>query len=99
MVKILIIKKPVITERSADDAARGIFTFKVDITANKYQIRRAIEKMFSVHVVRIATVISKGKMRLVGKKRVKVKETDTKTAKVKLVQGEKIDLFEVAQTK
>ena len=93
----IIIKKPIITEKSLKDATDGYFTFEVDRKAQKSQIRQAIEKMFKVHVTAISTAIAKGKKRLVGKKRMAVVSPCKKKAKVKLLKGEKIDLFEVGQ--
>lgn len=95
----MIIKKPLITEKSLKDAADGFFTFEVDRKANKPQIRQAVEKMFKVHVTAISTTNVKGKMRLVGKKRIAVTSPSRKKAVVKLQKGEKIELFEVGQTK
>ncbi len=94
-----IIKKPVITEKSLDDAARGEFTFEVDKSCNKQQARKAIEEMFKVHVVKTTSVIIKGKYKKAGKKRINTKRPDKKKIRVKLRSGEKIDLFEVGQTK
>jgi large subunit ribosomal protein L23 len=98
MKKTIIIKKPIITESSLRDASRGFYTFEVEREANKFQIKRAIEEMFKVHVTKMATIITKGKRRLVGKKRQEIHEGDRKKAKVRLAKDEKIKLFEVAQT-
>jgi large subunit ribosomal protein L23 len=92
-----IIKKPIITEKSLKDAADGFFTFEVDKKANKPQIRQAIEEMFKIHVTAISTIVVKGKKRLVGKKRMAVESPVRKKARVKLLKGEKIGLFEVGQ--
>lgn len=88
---------PIISERSLEDAGRGIFTFKVPKEAKKDQIRTMIEEVFRVHVERITTAKIKGKKRVAGKKRMKTEEQDTKKARVRLSKGEKIDLFEVTK--
>ncbi|MEK7565427.1 MAG: 50S ribosomal protein L23 [Patescibacteria group bacterium] len=93
MNQILI--KPIITERSLNDAAAGKFTFAVDKTANKPQIAQAVITQFAVHVVSVRTSIVKGKTKRAGKKRLIVKTPDWKKATVALKTGEKIDLFEV----
>jgi len=98
MVNKLIIKKPIITEKSLYDAAAGIFAFEVDKNATKGKIKQAIEEMFKVHVKRLSTVITKGKKRLVGRKRIAIMEPAKKKARVKLQNGEKIDLFEVGKS-
>lgn len=94
-----IINKPIITEKSLKDATSGIFTFHVDRNAQKREIKKAIEEIFKVHVKSVSTNIVKGKKRLVGRKRLVSTEPDKKKARVRLAAGEKIDLFEVGQTK
>lgn len=90
-----IILKPVISERSLTDAAAGVFTFLVDKSSDKNQIKNAIEEMYKVHVRQISTSIVRGKKRIVGRKRKIIHESDAKKARVKLADKEKIDLFEV----
>ena len=41
---------PIITEKSASMEAEGKYVFKVDVRANKTQIKQAIEKLFNVKV-------------------------------------------------
>lgn len=94
-----IIQKPIITEKSLQDARNGIFTFGVDKKSNKYQIKEAMEKLFKVHVVKVKSANFKGKKRLVGKKRMPIHDPDRKKAWVQLASGEKIDLFEVGERK
>lgn len=98
MINRLIIKKPIITEKSLVDARRGIFAFEVEKSATKFQIKKMIEKTFKVHVKRISTVIIKGKKRMVGRKRIEIDRPDKKKTRVKLASGEKIDLFEVGKS-
>lgn len=95
----LIIKRPIITEKSLADVSLGIFTFEVDRKSNKFQIKKEIEKLFSVHVKRVSTSLIHGKTKIVGRKRKKVAIPDMKKARVKLEKNEKISLFEVGGTK
>lgn len=95
----IIIKKPVITEKSFRDAQSGVCTFIVDKKASKQEIRKEVEEMFKVHVKRVATAVVRGKKRLSGRRRVPVCQSDVKKARVKLSAGEKIDLFEVGEKK
>lgn len=99
MENINIIKSPVITEKSLNDAKIGVFTFAVSKETDKQEIRKAIESMFKVHVKDITTVLRKGKKKHAGKKRTAVMEPDVKIARVKLGKEEKIDLFEVSEGK
>ncbi len=85
-----IIIAPVITEKSAMNTQKGVYTFKVDKRATKTQIKKAIEKHFGVHVVKINTLNTKPKDRRVGKYTGKTKTY--KKAVVTLLSGETIDL-------
>lgn len=61
-----IIKRPVITEHSADLMMDKKYTFEVDPKANKTQIKEAIEEVFGVKVVKVNTMNVKGKFRRMG---------------------------------
>lgn len=99
MLSKIIIKKPLKTEKSMALAAKGVFTFLVDLNAAKNDIRKAIEKEFNVHVVSVKTIVTKGKVKNAGRKRRKIKNSDQKKALIKLKAGEKIDLFEAGGKK
>jgi large subunit ribosomal protein L23 len=89
-----ILRKPLLTEKSnLMKAAQNIVCFEVDRTANKQQIKDAVEKMFGVKVDAVKTVIVHGKKRRYGRS-VGFK-SDWKKAFVKLKEGEKkIEFFE-----
>ncbi len=54
-----IIKRPIVTENTFDlIETQNKLTFYVKREANKYQIKKAIEKMFDVRVVQINTMIT-----------------------------------------
>lgn len=90
-----VIIRPVISEKSMTDANNGKFTFVVASNATKKQIKEAVEKLFSVHVLKVATSVVKGKTTRVGARRVEVVKTSIKKATVALKSGEKIDAFEL----
>jgi large subunit ribosomal protein L23 len=62
-----ILIKPIITERSMTDAQDKRYTFQVAKTANKHQIKDAVEKAFAVKVVRVNTMNMNGKMKKMGR--------------------------------
>ena len=62
-----IIKKPVLTESSYDDIANKKYTFLVDVRANKYQIRKAVEEVFGVKVKSVNTLRQQGKLKRQGR--------------------------------
>lgn len=90
-----IITRPVITEKSIDDASNGKFTFIVDRFAAKTQIRKAIEDQFKVKVVNITTSLIKGKRKRTGIRRIEERIEPIKKAIVELTKGQKIDIFEI----
>ena len=66
--------------------------FEVDIQANKYQIKQALEKLYPVKVAEVKTTIRQGKTRRVGRRMREKKLSSRKIAFIKLKSG-KIDLF------
>ena len=85
-----IIKAPIITEKSANIAAdEKTYVFKVDVKANKSQIKDAIEKIFNVKVERVNTVNVHAKKKRVG--RYTGMTNKYKKAIVTLANGNKID--------
>ena len=61
-----IIKRPVITEQSMEGVADKKYVFKVDINANKTEIKAAIEEVFGVKVAKVNTVRMQGKVKRTG---------------------------------
>ena len=51
-----IIKRPVITERTADYMNDLKYVFEVDIKANKTEIKKAVEAIFNVKVSNVNTL-------------------------------------------
>jgi large subunit ribosomal protein L23 len=66
--------------------------FQVEPSANKVQIRQAIERLFSVKVLDIRTQVVRGKKKRVG--RWQGQKSNWKKAIVTLRQGDKIEFFE-----
>ncbi len=62
-----IIIRPIITERSMQDAAVKKYAFVVNKNANKYQIKDAIEEIFEVKVTRVSTMNYLGKIKRMGR--------------------------------
>ncbi|MEU6996777.1 50S ribosomal protein L23 [Nonomuraea sp. NPDC046570] len=87
-----IIIKPVVSEKSyglIDENNK--YTFLVRPTANKTQVKIAVEQIFGVKVTSVNTINRQGK-----RKRTRAgfgKRPDTKRAIVSLVEGDRIDIF------
>ena len=84
--------RPVLTEKSMDEAKKGNYTFFVERNMNKRQIRKMIEEIFEVSVVKVRTMNVAGEVKRtnMGKKRI-IKPK--KKAIVTLEGKDKIDLF------
>ena len=91
-----IIRKPVITEKSMAAMAEKKYTFIVHMSANKVQIKKAVEEVFGVKVAKVNTVSMRGKTKRMG---VHVgKRADQKKAIITLAQDSKgIEFFEGMQ--
>ncbi len=62
-----IILAPVVTEKSNDEIQMGKYTFKVNKKATKVDVKRAVEKLFEVKVLKVNTMTVKGKEKRVGR--------------------------------
>ena len=76
-----IILKPVLTEKGYDGIADKKYTFIVAKSANKTQIKIAVEEMFGVKVDFVNTVTRRGKLKRMGRN-----EGYTPTTKKAIVQ-------------
>ena len=62
-----VIITPVITEQSMDVAVDKKYTFKVAPTANKTQVKAAIEEIFGVEVAKVNIMNYDGKLKRMGR--------------------------------
>ena len=86
-----IIRYPVVTEKATILAENNNkYVFKVAISANKEQIKKAIEAIFSVDVVKVNTINMAGKVKIFRGRR--GKRNDFKKAIVQVKPDQKIDL-------
>ena len=61
-----IIIKPVITEQSMEATEEKKYVFQVALTANKTEIRKAVEEIFGVKVEKVNTIRMDGKEKRQG---------------------------------
>ena len=89
-----IILKPVVTEESMMGTAMKKYTFVVAKDANKIEIKKAIEEIFDVTVIKVTTINVNGKAKRTGAYPMG-KTASWKKAVVKLSADSKnIELFE-----
>ena len=88
-----IIRRPLVTEKSTiEREQQNIVTFAVHPDANKHEIRRAVEELFSVKVLDVRTNRVRGKSKRVGK--FVGDKPSWKKARVRLRSGDSIEFFE-----
>ena len=81
---------PAITEKATSLSEHNKVVFKVHNGASKKSIKKSIEKIFKVNVIKINTINLKGKTKLVRNK--KTTKPSYKKAIVTLKKGQNIDL-------
>lgn len=87
-----IIKKHVLTEKSQRAFSdNNEYVFEVDSRANKIEIKKAVENMFSVKVEDVRTTTLKPLVLL--KKGKHIKTSKVKKAIVKLMEGNTLGIF------
>lgn len=87
-----VIRKPIfLTEKSNTLRGKNQVVFEVLRDANKVQIKEAVQKLFSVKVKSVNTMVYRGKDRRMGRGYAKMQ--NWKKAVVTLADGENIDFF------
>tara|TARA_Y100000996_G_C22012368_1_gene433291 strand:+ start:76 stop:369 length:294 start_codon:yes stop_codon:yes gene_type:complete len=84
------IKSPVITEKATSLSDKNKVVFKVDLNASKHSIKKNIEKIFKVKVIKVNMINKKSKLKIVRGK-IGVKK-GFKKAIITLKKGQSIDL-------
>lgn len=87
-----VLRKPLITEKSARLSETGVYAFEVADKATKPQVKAAVEAAFKVQVTAVNMIRVKGKIKRMG--RGYHRTPDWKKALVTLKVGDKIELFE-----
>ncbi|MDO8686695.1 MAG: 50S ribosomal protein L23 [Candidatus Berkelbacteria bacterium] len=92
----MIINKPIITEKSMQNATNGKYSFKVSKSANKHQIAKEIEKVYKVKVDKVNIMIQKPETKIIkGKYASTIKSW--KKAMITLKKGQKLEGYEVKE--
>lgn len=88
-----VIIRPLVTEKISNlQESENKVAFIVDRSANKIEIRKAVENRFEVKVKKVATINMKGKVKRLG--RFEGRRSHWKKAIVTLKEGFTIDFFE-----
>lgn len=85
-----IIRRPLVTEKTAYGSAHNQVTFEVSTAATKPQIKAAVEALFGVKVRGVNTLVQKGKTKAFrGTRAIR---GDMKKAIISLEEGQTIDV-------
>ena len=88
-----IIIMPLVSEKNSNlRVDQNKYVFRVDMRANKLQIKSAVEELFKVRVEDVTTMRMPGKPKRLG--RFEGTRPDWKKAVVRLKKGEAIELFD-----
>ncbi len=89
-----IVKRPILLTEKASRLREDTnqYMFEVDSNANKIQIKKAVEQLFSVTVTQVNTLNQRGKFRRMGRGHGKL--NNWKKAIVTLKAGDSIAFFE-----
>jgi large subunit ribosomal protein L23 len=91
MIATEVIRRPIVTEKTSHASGANRYAFEVDRRATKIDIRRAIEEIYKVRVLKVATLVRKGRVR-----RFRYGATqlpDAKHALVRIHPEDRLELF------
>ena len=81
---------PIVTEKSTNLSDQNKIVFKVPTKANKINLKKNIEKIFKVDVIKVNIINKKNRIKLTRGKKIKGK--GYKKAIITLKKGQNIDL-------
>ena len=88
-----VIIRPIVSEKSYASIDANVYTFEVAGTANKIQIRQAVEEIFGVTVLNVNTMNRAGKRKRNRKTGGWASRANQKRAIVSLAAGDSIEIF------
>ncbi len=91
---MIILKRPIITEKSMRLAQSNFYTFEVDKNATKRQVAKNVSEKFNVKVLKVKIVNIKGENKMQRRVRKSYKTNNFKKAIVQVEKGAKIAIFE-----
>lgn len=92
----MILKRPLVTEKSMSLTKLGLYSFEVSRDASKEAIAKLVAGKFKVKVLSVKTINIKGKLKSQRSKRGYFTLPPIKKALVQIAKGQKIALFETA---
>ena len=84
------ILSPIVTEKSTNLSAQNKIIFKVNVNANKKNLKKNIEKIFKVNVIKVNIINKQNRTKMTRGKKVRI--SGFKKAIITLKKGQSIDL-------
>ncbi len=91
---MIILRRPIITEKSMRLAKGGLYSFEIDKNATKPMVAKAVTDKFSVKVMAVKIINIKGQIKTQKAARLEYKMPGIKKAMVQVIKGQKIAIFE-----
>lgn len=95
----IVLKSPVVTEKSTKAQEKRKYTFLVHLKANKIEVKNAVEKMYGAKVDSVNIIPVASKVRLVGRGREITKRHNAKKAIVTLKPKQTLDFNKIKTSK
>ncbi|MBI4036422.1 50S ribosomal protein L23 [Candidatus Daviesbacteria bacterium] len=91
---MIVLIRPIISEKSMKLAGVGQYTFTVAKNATKLQIAKAVKEQFNVDVVRVSSINIKGENKMQKRMKKFYQTSGFKKAIVQIAKDQKIAIFE-----
>jgi large subunit ribosomal protein L23 len=95
---MIILRRPIITEKSMTLTKSGFYTFEVDRSATKKQVEKVVKDTFAVDVLSVRIINSKVQSKWQRRVRRTYQVGASKKAIVSIKKGQKIAIFEAQST-
>jgi large subunit ribosomal protein L23 len=87
-----ILLKPHVSEKAAILAEKGIYVFNVPLSSNKIEVKKAVQSIYHVSVVKVR--MQRGIGKIMNRNRIAGRRSTWKKALVELAPGQKIHVVE-----
>ena len=95
---MIVLKRPIITEKSMKLAQSGFYTFEVDKNTTKPQVAKIVADKFNVKVLKVKIINTKSEIKFQKRVRGIYQTKGFKKAIVQVKKGDKIAIFETPKS-
>lgn len=91
--------KPIVTEKTIREAEKKRYTFAMPSSMTKPELKKKLEKLFKVSIIKIQTAIMPGKNYRKGRRWIYGQHADWKKTVITIKPDQKIELFDIPNQK